>query len=167
MQQRAFGTVEDLDLDFASADRQQLVSQLLAYCSTPDDAAFWQAQSASARTLALLELAADSAGLGVLPVKARCSQCSADYEFSLPLHALFTEPQATLEVTGHCPACGAEQNLGNDLEAAALALLQNRQHALLLTIHQLASHYGWSEAQVLAIPAWRRAYYLGLIKQTT
>ncbi len=236
MTARAFGAVEDLDLDFASADRPQLVTQLLAQCSDTTDAAYWWAQPVSSRTVALLQLAARSEGLTVLPFTAQCSQCNEAFEFDLPLAPLLAEPidPAPLRVQLHsrtlalrratgndlrqwraaqpgsqaqavqlmldslllegevqaddhgplaaaladadplaafavacqCPACGAEREVDIDLDAAALARLHQRQRALLLDIHQLASRYGWSEAQVLAIPASRRAQYLALIEQT-
>lgn len=231
---RAFGALEDLDLDFASADRPQLVTQLLAQCATPQDATFWWAQPVSGRTAALLQVAARSENLSALPFSAQCSLCGEPFEFELPLAPLLAtaidpaplkvelhsrtlalrratgndlrhwraarpssqeqavqlmldslllegevqaedhaplaaalanaDPLAAFAVACQCPACGADREVDIDLDAAALARLQQRQRALLLDIHRLASRYGWSEAQVLAIPAPRRAHYLALIE---
>ena len=52
-----------------------------------------------------------------------------------------------------------------DLEALALRRLYARQDALLATVHRLASRYGWTESEVLAVPARRRARYLALIEE--
>ncbi|MGY4532011.1 hypothetical protein ACVW0Y_001127 [Pseudomonas sp. TE3786] len=231
---RAFGTLEDLDLDFANADRPQLVTSLLAQCSAPQDAEFWWQQPVSLRTAALLQLAARTDGLQVLAFSAQCSLCAETFEFELALapllaassavaplqvqlhsrtlalrratgndlrdwraarpgsrqqavqlmldslllegevraeeHALLAaaladaDPLAAFAVACQCPACGAEREVDIDLDAAALARLQQRQRTLLREVHSLASRYGWSEAQVLAIAPARRAQYLALIE---
>jgi hypothetical protein len=38
-----------------------------------------------------------------------------------------------------------------------------RQRVLLHDVHRLATHYGWSESEVLNVSPSRRALYLGLI----
>jgi len=74
------------------------------------------------------------------------------------------DPLVAFAVSCHCPACGAANEVPVDLDAAALARLGARQHALLREVHRLASHYGWTESEVLAIPPARRAQYLALIE---
>lgn len=72
------------------------------------------------------------------------------------------DPLADPEVTITCDACGAtwtrvldiDDYLWRELDAWALRLLDD--------VHALAAAYGWSEAQVLAVPARRRRHYLGL-----
>lgn len=64
-----------------------------------------------------------------------------------------------------CPHCGLENHFELDLEALCLGRLHQAQKALLETVHTLAKQYHWSEAQIFAVPAWRRAYYLNLIAQ--
>lgn len=68
----------------------------------------------------------------------------------------------TLSLT--CPACGRSADHPVDLEALALARLQARQALLLREIHQLAGAYGWTESEILAVPAARRARYLELVE---
>ena len=49
-------------------------------------------------------------------------------------------------------------------QSIAFARLDTRQRALFEEVHQLASHYGWTETEVLAIAPERRARYLALIE---
>jgi hypothetical protein len=63
-----------------------------------------------------------------------------------------------------CPVCGAPNEVAIDLEALALARLAGRQRALLQEVHRIASCYGWTESEVLAVPRARRALYLALIE---
>jgi hypothetical protein len=74
------------------------------------------------------------------------------------------DPLVALSVLCPCPACGAGNEVPIDLEAVALARLERRRRALLREIHALASHYGWSEAEILALPSERRTQYLALIE---
>lgn len=73
------------------------------------------------------------------------------------------DPQACIEFAMTCPACG------HAFEAAldAASLLLNELDALarqsLRDVHVLASHYGWSERDIFAMPARRRARYIELI----
>jgi hypothetical protein len=73
------------------------------------------------------------------------------------------DPLTAFSVACHCPVCGAAAELGVDLEALALKRLEARQRALLLEVHRFASAYGWTEAEVLALPPARRARYLELM----
>ncbi|PXX69519.1 hypothetical protein SAMN05660489_02919 [Pseudomonas sp. LAMO17WK12:I10] len=75
------------------------------------------------------------------------------------------DPLVAFAVSCSCPACGAMNEVPVDLDATALARLGAHQQALLRAVHGLASHYGWSESQVLAIPPARRAQYLAFIEQ--
>lgn len=74
------------------------------------------------------------------------------------------DPLVDFTVSCQCPACGARNEVAIDLETLALSSLANRQRALLQEVHHLASHYGWTESEVLAVPAARRARYLALIE---
>ena len=74
------------------------------------------------------------------------------------------DPLVAFTVACQCPACGAGQALPVDLEAVVLARLGARQRALLGEIHQFASHYGWTESEVLAIAPSRRMRYVALIE---
>lgn len=75
------------------------------------------------------------------------------------------DPLVDFAVACNCPACGATNTVALDLESLALARLAARQGALLKEVHRCAAHYGWSEPEVLALPAVRRARYLALIEE--
>jgi len=75
-----------------------------------------------------------------------------------------SDPLVAFTVTCACPSCGVKSDLQVDIEGLALAKFAARQRALLCEIHVLASHYGWSEREILAIAPQRRARYLGLIE---
>jgi hypothetical protein len=74
------------------------------------------------------------------------------------------DPLVDFTVSCACPACGLTQDVAVDLESLALASLARRQRALLREVHRLASRYGWTEADVLAVPPARRARYLALME---
>lgn len=70
------------------------------------------------------------------------------------------DPAAQLDIALHCDACG--QAFAAPFDAAECLWLdvQGRARRTLDEVHQLASAYGWSEAEVLAVPPARRQHYL-------
>lgn len=70
------------------------------------------------------------------------------------------DPQAEIELSLVCPACGQAWQALFDIEAFFWNELTTWAHHLLRQVHVLASAYGWREADILALPAWRRQYYL-------
>jgi hypothetical protein len=74
------------------------------------------------------------------------------------------DPLVDFSIRGSCPACHADMEMPIDLEQLALASLRVAQRELLREVHALASHYGWTEAEALAIPQRRRAEYRELIE---
>lgn len=62
-----------------------------------------------------------------------------------------------------CPDCGRPQLRALDLAGLALRRLRRAQDALLEQVHRLALRYHWSEAEILALPEWRRRRYLAMI----
>ncbi len=115
----------------------------------------WHALQPDTRAQALQDL------LDTLVV---AGQAAADDEAALSEAFTAHDPLLALAVGCECPACGAANEVAVDLESIALARLAARQHALLHEIHRLASHYGWTEAEVLAVPPTRRARYLAFIE---
>ncbi len=75
------------------------------------------------------------------------------------------DPTTDLSFSASCPRCGDELEVEVDLDALLLERLARVQQDLLLEVHALASGYHWSETQILAIPAWRRAYYIEAMRQ--
>jgi hypothetical protein len=76
------------------------------------------------------------------------------------------DPLVAFTVSYTCPSCGFAHETQVDLERVALDRLARIQRALLSDVHVLAGKYGWTEAEVLAVPAWRRARYRALIEET-
>jgi hypothetical protein len=77
------------------------------------------------------------------------------------------DPLVNFAVRTQCPGCGALDAHHVDLGALALGKLQIAQNRLLTSIHTLALRYHWSEEQIMALPSWRRDYYLALIERET
>jgi hypothetical protein len=64
-----------------------------------------------------------------------------------------------------CPYC--QELAPHDVDLAAFAVQQLRaaQARLIEVVHRLAAQYHWTEAEILAIPPWRRACYLALVER--
>jgi hypothetical protein len=77
----------------------------------------------------------------------------------------FTErdPLTALQLVAACPSCGATNRIDFDLEGWLLGLLAAEQRRLIDDVHALASAYHWSEAEICALPAWRRRAYLARV----
>jgi hypothetical protein len=86
---RAFGDLEDLDLELTSADRPSLVTALLARC-VQGGADHWWAQPVGVRIAALLRLYMHSEGSDNVELSARCMHagCAESFGFALPLGQL-------------------------------------------------------------------------------
>jgi hypothetical protein len=70
------------------------------------------------------------------------------------------------EVTFHfaCPECGNEGNADLDLASFIWEELAARARRLAVEIHRLASAYGWTESEILALSEARRALYLDMVQ---
>ena len=66
------------------------------------------------------------------------------------------DPQLAL----HCPACGLAWSERLDIASWLWNEVDLRAQRLLDEVHCLASAYGWSEPQILALSAPRRRAYL-------
>lgn len=62
-----------------------------------------------------------------------------------------------------CPACNADVTLDLDTGRYALTLIERQVRGLFAEINVLAQGYGWSEADILALPPSRRAHYCGML----
>jgi hypothetical protein len=74
------------------------------------------------------------------------------------------DPLVAFAVFCACPTCGREAEHEIDLEGLVLQRLAARQRALLREVHTLASHYGWTEREILAVAPARRGRYVELIE---
>lgn len=71
-------------------------------------------------------------------------------------------PSIITRIQAGCPDCGT----ANTVELDPYRVLGRRSDELLLQVHQLASHYHWSEAEILGLPRDRRLHYLDLIDRS-
>jgi hypothetical protein len=70
------------------------------------------------------------------------------------------DPFTALQVQAACPECGHGNEADVDLETLLLRDFARLQRRLLDEVATLARAFHWSEAQILGLPAWRRAHYL-------
>lgn len=73
------------------------------------------------------------------------------------------DPQAEILLDLCCPSCQHEWQTLFDIVSFFWTELNAQAKRLLLEVHQLARHYNWREADILAMTAMRRNLYLELI----
>lgn len=73
------------------------------------------------------------------------------------------DPLADLILAATCPACGHTWQIVFDIVSYFWGEIQAWASRLLREVHTLASAYGWREADILAMSAWRRQCYLEMI----
>jgi hypothetical protein len=74
------------------------------------------------------------------------------------------DPLVDFSIRCCCPACGAVNGMPVDLELFALRSMRASQQVLLREVHEFARHYGWTEAETLAVPRARRVAYLQFLE---
>jgi hypothetical protein len=75
------------------------------------------------------------------------------------------DPQAEIELSLECPCCARHWTEILDIDTFFWTELQAWAARIVREIHQLASAYGWSEREILALPPLRRNTYLNLIAE--
>jgi hypothetical protein len=73
------------------------------------------------------------------------------------------DPLVNFNLTVFCPECNQESRCVLDLEEILVRKLFKIQQELLHIVHRLASHYHWTEQQILLLGPRRQACYLALI----
>jgi hypothetical protein len=73
------------------------------------------------------------------------------------------DPQADVHVALQCPVCQSVHDLPFDIATYFWADLTDWATQLLTDVHSLARAYGWHEHDILAMSAFRRRMYLGLL----
>jgi hypothetical protein len=76
------------------------------------------------------------------------------------------DEQAEIVLDLKCPACGRAFSLPFDIGDYFQRELTRRGADIYREVHQLALHYHWSEAEILAMTRARRRLYLGLLADT-
>ncbi|MDN7179620.1 hypothetical protein M0D69_16820 [Caballeronia sp. SEWSISQ10-4 2] len=90
-------------------------------------------------------------------------QLPADLLADITIRLELADPHADIQLNVRCPACGHGWQVAFDIvqyfwrELGAWATRQLRD------VHELASAYGWSEAQILALSPARRQRYLDML----
>lgn len=136
--------VDDGPLPLALADGRQLQLRL----PTAQDLQHWRTQGqpdAAALAASLVQPA--------VPLDATVLEQVAD-------QLAQRDPFTALQLDAACPDCGQVHAAELDLEALLLQHFAQRQQRLLDEVATLARAFHWTEAQILALPAWRRAFYL-------
>ncbi|MER5911367.1 hypothetical protein ABT124_12890 [Streptomyces sp. NPDC001982] len=72
------------------------------------------------------------------------------------------DPGADVTLNVNCPECGAATRAELDIASYLWTELDTWARDVLLDVHLLATAYGWSEPEILALSPLRRRYYLEL-----
>jgi hypothetical protein len=75
------------------------------------------------------------------------------------------DPQADIQLGLTCPQCSYHWQAPLDIVSFLWSEIHNWASRMLDEVHTLASAYGWSEADILALGPMRRRAYLELIQQ--
>lgn len=75
------------------------------------------------------------------------------------------DPLTALRLQAACPACAHDNTLSCDLESMLVDGFARAQSRMLDDVLQLAQAFHWSEADILAMPPWRRRHYLNQLDQ--
>jgi hypothetical protein len=81
----------------------------------------------------------------------------------LALQMAQCDPQAEVLLNLDCPACNYNWQVIFDIVAFFWSELSTQAKRLLREVHTLARFYSWSEADILAMSATRRQFYLDLL----
>jgi len=73
------------------------------------------------------------------------------------------DPQGDVQLALACPSCGREWHATFDIVSFFWSEIDAWAYRMLREVHALASAYGWSEAEILAMSQWRRHMYLTMV----
>jgi hypothetical protein len=73
------------------------------------------------------------------------------------------DPQAEVRIALDCPACGHQWAMVFDVLSYLWSEIDDWAPRILCEVHDLASAYGWSEHNILAMSPARRRWYLDII----
>jgi hypothetical protein len=83
---------------------------------------------------------------------------------SLQREMAMRDPGADTRIAVACPGCGHAFERRFDIGAYLWDALDDWAQRTLAEVHLLASAYGWSEPQILALAATRRRHYIALVQ---
>jgi hypothetical protein len=73
------------------------------------------------------------------------------------------DPQAEVRIALSCPGCSNQWSSVFDIVAFLWGEIEDWAQRLLLEVHALASAYGWSERDIVAMGPRRRRFYLEMV----
>lgn len=87
-----------------------------------------------------------------------------DAVLSAVAHAMGeADPQADIELSLTCPWCAEPWRAQFDIVTFLWAEIDAWATGLLVDVHALASAFGWSEPETLALSPWRRRHYVEMV----
>ncbi|MEU8926524.1 hypothetical protein AB0D10_37280 [Kitasatospora sp. NPDC048545] len=127
---------------------------------TPGDLAAAEQVPAGRARAVVLERCVLTAEHGGEPVTAR--QLPEPVQRRVAEAAAAADPCADVRLNLSCPECGEQALAELDIASYLWEELDDWARSTLLDVHLLATAYGWSEAEILALSPLRRRYYLEL-----
>ena len=88
----------------------------------------------------------------------------ADVVTALSLKMSELDPQGDVQLALNCPSCGHRWTAPFDVASYLWIEIQSFATRMLREVHLLASAYGWSEADILALSEPRRRAYLEILQ---
>src|SRR5262249_52881551 len=73
------------------------------------------------------------------------------------------DPQAEVRIALTCPSCSNQWSPMFDIVGFLWGEIEDWAERLLLDVHALASTYGWSERDIVAMSPRRRRFYLDMV----
>jgi len=73
-------------------------------------------------------------------------------------------PLLAVDLASRCPQCGVSQSLSFDLPRFLIRALANDRPFLIREVHLIAARYGWSHAEIMALPRDDRRAFAALIE---
>jgi hypothetical protein len=86
-----------------------------------------------------------------------------DIANAIALQMAEVDPQAEVQLALACPACNHTWQMVFDIVAFFWSEINAWAYRSLRDVHTLASAYGWSEADILALSPRRRQFYLEMV----
>ncbi|MFE4519637.1 hypothetical protein ACFRMQ_36310 [Kitasatospora sp. NPDC056783] len=127
--------------------------------TTGDLAAVERLPAAEARAALLAECVLEASRAGG---PAAADQLPEELRQRMAEAAAEADPCADIRLNVACPQCGDRTKAGLDIVSHLWDELDAWARGTLLDVHVLATAYGWSEPEILALSPLRRRYYLEL-----
>lgn len=90
------------------------------------------------------------------------ARCGADED--LVARMAEADPQADVQIDAECPACAHRWREPFDIVSFLWTEVSTLARRLLVDVHDLATAYGWSERDILALSPARRNAYLEMVR---